>query len=337
MPRDNETDDNLLRRRLNAPSYDDEPYEEDEEPPRRDTIMRQRLRAARSETSSDERYTRRYDERYADEGNMPPRRPRPRMVAPEADYVPQSSGSGCAQATLYVVAGAVIALVIVLLFFNNALNSLGGFLGGMPGLPGGGPTSTPVIQASNASVMLRVQQLQRLETTSYTIEQVIEAEGSTDGVIPDWLGGDILEGDRLLLIARGNVSAGIDLRELSEGDITISPDGSTLTVQLPPARVFDVSLDNEGTRVYSRDRGFFAPENPQLETLARQEGEVAILRTACEDGIMQRATEDSQRTMEQFLSLLEFEQVQVIAAPPAPCAVGASEAAPPPVPYPAAP
>jgi hypothetical protein len=52
---------------------------------------------------------------------------------------------------------------------------------------------------------------------------------------------------------------------------------------------------------------------------------------------MQRATEDSQRTMEQFLSLLEFEQVQVIAAPPAPCAVGASEEAPPPASYPAAP
>jgi hypothetical protein len=337
MPRDNETDDNLLRRRLNAPSYDDEPYEDDEELPRRDTIMRQRLRAARGETSSDERYTRRYDERYADEEDMPPRRVRPRMVAPEAEYIPQSSGSGCAQATLYVVAGAVIALVIVLLFFNNALNNLGGFFGSIPGLPASGPTSTPVIQASNASVMLRVQQLQRLETTSYTIEQVIEAEGSTDGVLPDWLGGEILAGDRLLLIARGNVSAGIDLRELSEEDITILPDGSTLTVQLPPARIFDVTLDNDGTRVYSRDRGFFAPENPQLETLARQEGEVAILRTACEDGIMQRATEDSQRTMEQFLSLLEFEQVQVIAAPAAPCAVGASEGTSPSAPDPAAP
>jgi len=74
-----------------------------------------------------------------------------------------------------------------------------------------------------------------------------------------------------------------------------------------------------GTRVYSRNRGWFAPENKDLETLARQEAEAQILRTACEDGVLSKATEHAEATLRQFLGLIEGVTTIVRTAPPAAC------------------
>jgi hypothetical protein len=74
-----------------------------------------------------------------------------------------------------------------------------------------------------------------------------------------------------------------------------------------------------GTRVYSRNRGWFAPENKDLETLARQEAEAQILRTACEDGVLSKATEHAEATLRQFLGLIEGVTIIVRTAPPPAC------------------
>ena len=72
----------------------------------------------------------------------------------------------------------------------------------------------------------------------------------------------------------------------------MSGDGKRLTIKLPPVEIFSVDLDNDKTRVYSRETWLKRP-NPNLENEARQGGEAKILATACEDGVMRRATEDA--------------------------------------------
>jgi hypothetical protein len=230
-------------------------------------------------------------------------------------YAQKHSSSGCAQATLYIVIGSLLALVIVLLFFGQTINNVSDIFG----LPNFANRPTPVARTSPAAITMRVQQMNRLETTSYTIEKVIEVSVEGDYLIEDNPVEDWLFGERMLLIAHGRVIAGIDLSELSEDDIVVSSDGMSLTMQLPPARILDVSLDNEQTRVYDREQGLLAPQNINLEAFARQQGEDAILQTACEDGIMQRANEEAQQSMEQFLSLLDFEEVEVVMSEPGPC------------------
>ncbi len=332
---------------------DHEQHEHDEsQRPRRETIMQRRLRERGEHVEPPPDEPERPPRRRAyDDDDEPPRRERPprrrayvyedddedepprtrgmrQQFEPPPGYapVPASSGGGCARAVLYLVVGALATLVIALFFFGQAAQSVGDFLN-LPEV--GGPTATPFMR-SNTPIVLRVQQLQRLETTSYTIENVIEAGREGGNVLTD-----PFERDRLLLIARGRVEAGIDLRRLGENDVTISPDNSTLTVNLPPVEIFSVMLDNEQTRVYDRDTGLFAPQDQNLETQARQEAVDRILTTACEDGVLQRATEDSRRAMEQFLSLLEFETVQVNTAPVPPCVAPVETPAPAPAPEPA--
>lgn len=173
--------------------------------------------------------------------------------------------------------------------------------------------ATPQIISSDA-VVQEIRSVNRLETTTYTIERVIEAKQS-DPVWPDWL-----RGDRLLLIANGTIIAGVDLGQLQQSDVVVSPDGSAITVTLPPVQIFnrDSILNNEKTRVYDRQTGILAAPNQNLETQARQAALGQLVLAACEDGIMQRATDDSREAVTKILSLAKL-KATVQSAPVPPC------------------
>jgi hypothetical protein len=284
--------------------YEDD--DEDDTPRRRDNMMERRLRKARGEDMPEDEFDVPDDDLDYDYPAM--RRPYGRPIAPPAQ-------SGCAQAALYTTLGAIAVLLIAALFARQVAAAFSGALGGVvPNIQAIVNTPTPVIR-TGAAVVQRIQQLNRLETTSYTIERVVDvSQGSSIPVI-----GDFLAGDKLLLIANGTVVAGVDLSKLKAEDVTISPDGNTVTVRLPPAEIFSRTLNNDKTRVYSRDRGFFAPDNPELETQARLVAETEILRAACEDNILQKASDEGQRAVQQIFGLAEFQQVNVISTPPSAC------------------
>jgi hypothetical protein len=103
------------------------------------------------------------------------------------------------------------------------------------------------------------------------------------------------------------------LGKLKDSDVTISPDGKSVTLRLPPSEIFSKSLNNDRTRVYDREQGILAPENKDLETQARLGAEAEILTAACEANVMQKAADEAQRSLEQFLRLLDFESVTVVA------------------------
>ena len=177
-------------------------------------------------------------------------------------------------------------------------------------------------RADADGIVQRVQSLSRLETTRYTIETVVTAD--EQGFIDTPLGRLQIGSDRLLMIIYGRVTAGIDLEKLREEDVEMSGDGKRLTINLPPVEIFSVDLDNEKTRVYSRETWLKRP-NPNLESEARQGGEAKILATACEDGVMLRATEDAQRAVDKFVELLGLPstEIEVIPAPAPACPVSA--------------
>lgn len=299
-------------------SYDDEGYAEQRR--RRENIMQQRLRKSRGEEVEEDLDAGPYD----DDDDVPRtfgRSGGPRLAPPPR------GGGGCATGVLYLVLGGLATLLIVVFLFNQTLGGIGSLFSGVPNLATIIVTPTPVIQ-SGAAVVRRIQQLSRLETSSYTVEQVIDvSQGSSIPII-----GDFVAGDTLLLIAHGTVVAGVDLGQLDADAVTVSPDGRTITLRLPPVQVFSSALDSSKTRVYSRNRGLFAPENKDLETQARQRAEQQILQAACEDGIMSRATEQAEQSLRQFLSLLDYDEVVVVPSTPAACAPPAGAPQPTPAP-----
>ena len=167
---------------------------------------------------------------------------------------------------------------------------------------------TPTIIASPQTIIRQVESLSRLETASYTIEKVITAE-SGEGPL------GFLFRDRLLLVAQGQVIAGIDLSRLGVEDVQVV--GESVYVTMPAAEIFVATLDNDGTFVYDRQTGVLG-QQVDLETLARQEAEDSILQAALEDGILDMAERNGEAYMEGLLRGLGFDQIVFVQGTPAP-------------------
>lgn len=165
---------------------------------------------------------------------------------------------------------------------------------------------TPTIIADPVTVIRQVQNLSRLETASYTIEKVITAESGDDTF-------GFLFRDRLLLVAHGQVIAGVDLGRMEVDDIDVV--NSTVYVTMPAAEIFVAALDSQQTYVYDRETAVFG-QQIDLETLARQEAERAILEAAIEDGILTLAHQNAQIYLDGMLLALGFEEVVFIEATP---------------------
>lgn len=167
------------------------------------------------------------------------------------------------------------------------------------------------IDASRDAVVKEMRSLGRLETSSFSIEKIIEAK--KDGGGP-WR--DILFGDKLLLIASGEVVAGYDLSALSDEDI--EKEGSILRVKLPAPAIFSVRLDNEKTRVYDRDQGLLSRGDKDLESEARLAAEQSIREAACAAGILREAKENAVKQLGAILRVLGYPD-SVIQSPDGSC------------------
>jgi hypothetical protein len=148
------------------------------------------------------------------------------------------------------------------------------------------------------AIVERIQRLQRLESVKYTLEKVVTGERQSR-FLPQ-----SLAGERLLLIVRGEVFAGVDLSKLKSSDVEAK-------VTLPRAEVFSTRLDNNQTRVYSRETGLLVPADPNLESEVRAEAERQLLQTALADGILNNASANARGTVSALVQALGFTEVEV--------------------------
>ena len=226
----------------------------------------------------------------------------PRRGYRRAARRPMSQGTGVFSGCLGFAIAALLGVSLFVLVAGVAIGRIGSWFDMNPfGMFAEPETS---INDRRAAVVTEMRSLSRLETQQFTIEQVIEAE--KDGNMFQ----DILFGDRILLIANGNVIAGIDFGKLEEGDVRVTGD-STVEVTLPASEVFLSALDNEQTRVYDREQGLLSRGSAQLETEARQAAEASLLRAACDQQILDKAASEAQSQVEALLRLLEFDDVTV--------------------------
>jgi hypothetical protein len=155
---------------------------------------------------------------------------------------------------------------------------------------------------TDSTVVRHIQQLQRLETVVYTLDQIVTEERST--MLPQ-----ALAGERILLIVHGDVTAGIDLSRLRAQDVVVR--GRAVTIALPPVQIFATRMDNQKTRVYSRDTGLFTSPDPQLETEVRRHAEQQLTAAAMSDGILTTARQNGISTVTALMHSLGFDDVKI--------------------------
>lgn len=161
---------------------------------------------------------------------------------------------------------------------------------------------TPTIVPDPVTIVREVRSLSRLETAAYTVEKIITAE-TRQGPFA------FLVGDRLILVAHGQVIAGVDLGQVDENDIIIN-EGGVVDVTLPEAEVFVTALDNEQSYIFHRDTGVIGM-NVELETEARRAAEEEILNAALQDGILDMAQRNAESYIRHLILMLGFREVRV--------------------------
>jgi hypothetical protein len=97
-------------------------------------------------------------------------------------------------------------------------------------------------EENTATVVQQVQTLSDLVTVKYVLEKVVILEDAK------WYGEN-----RVLLLAHGIVKAGIDLKQIRPGDVTISD--KNISIRLPPPQITDAYLDDAQSKVIDHTTG----------------------------------------------------------------------------------
>jgi hypothetical protein len=173
--------------------------------------------------------------------------------------------------------------------------------------PAKAPQAQEVVELKpTPGVITAIRDLARLETTSYHVEKVVQA---TDTQARLW--GLVEAKDELLLIAAGDVVAGVDLSKVHEEDVHANPATRSIRLTVPAPEVLSAALDQKSSRVYSRHTDVLAGRREQLEGQARQAAEDQMRGQALDAGILDHARTSAEVTLRALLQALGFEHVEI--------------------------
>src|SRR5215210_385542 len=162
-------------------------------------------------------------------------------------------------------------------------------------------------QPDEPAVVEGIQRLNELATVKYTTQVLVTEEENAEifrQPLPAFL-----TGEKVLLVAVGEVEAGVDLDELGPEDVRVT--GDTVYIDLPAARILDSSLDEDNTRVYDRDRGVLKLRgNDDLIEEARREAEHRMVEAARENDILTRAQDNAEASISTLVTSLGYDEVR---------------------------
>jgi len=111
--------------------------------------------------------------------------------------------------------------------------------------------------------------------------------------------------DRLVIVARGKVMAGIDLANLMPDDIYVEKDSIRMT--LPTARILDVITNPSDFSTFTETGDWPPAAATALKTQAREK----IIQRALGQGILDRANARAVSVMERFLRSLGYRRIRL--------------------------
>jgi hypothetical protein len=217
------------------------------------------------------------------------------------DPVPEGPAPRLDLAGRGVRAGAAV----VLLVFGAMLGGAGvSCVGALLARRDAGASTTTLRPSPN--VVVSIRELARLETVTYHVERVIDLRERQSRFF-----GLVEAEDAILLVAAGDVLAGVDLERLGEADVVVDPARGKAEITLPPPQIFLARLDADRTYVHTRHTDVLARRQERLETRARQEAEHALQRAALEAGVLDRARAGAERTVASLVRSLGYTEVTV--------------------------
>ncbi|MDP9474702.1 MAG: DUF4230 domain-containing protein [Actinomycetota bacterium] len=169
----------------------------------------------------------------------------------------------------------------------------------------GKPTET-----SSTVVVEDIQRLNELATAKLIAQVAVTERENGPGwasYLPEGVRETLTE-EEVILMAVGEVRAGVNLDELGEDDVRV--DGEKVTIALPEARTLSVALDEERTGLYDRDRGLLRirGDDALLEE-ARDDAIPKIEAAAEENDLLEQAQSNAEDGIKTLVTTLGYEEV----------------------------
>ena len=202
--------------------------------------------------------------------------------------------------------GTTLALALLLVLISVALGvgiARFDFMVRMPFVGSWLFEERPAQTTTGPVVVEGIQDLDQLATVRWTESVPVTRES----------GGTQLEriftGEEVLLVAVGEVEAGVDLAKMGREDVRVN--GNEVTIRLPEPEVLSTSLDENRTRVYDRDFSLLnlRPDDELVEE-ARGTAEEKVEAAARENGVLDQAESNAEDSIRAFVRSLGFEEVR---------------------------
>lgn len=136
---------------------------------------------------------------------------------------------------------------------------------------------------------------------------VIKMKSPVDMLLPDFSGFANLPvtGKRIVIVGKGMVVAGVDLKKLNERSVVVEGDSVSLT--LPAAEITDVIMNPSDFEIFSETGEWSSEAVTAVKVKARNK----MIARALDRGILGQANTRSTALLENFLRGLGFKKVQV--------------------------
>jgi hypothetical protein len=193
---------------------------------------------------------------------------------------------------------AIVVVGIVALVGVQVLSSLPSF-------------EQQTIDRSTEPLMVALEDISEYHAATGTFQVLVDVEKDTPWVP------DVISGERTTLFATGHADALVDFSGLGPERITVSPDGNSVTITLPPPTVAPATLDPVNSRIVDRDRGLAERIGGALADNPVQDEELYLLATRKLDEAAQqselrlRAEENTRQMLTALVGSLGYDQVAV--------------------------
>ncbi len=193
----------------------------------------------------------------------------------------------------------IFALIVIggLLLLQTLLGVPGNLLSGLQGPP---PTPTTVVLPPVLDV---INKQPKLQSTTYFLSTVADAKQTV---------GLLQQEQRVILVACGKVTAGVDLSKITEDNVRTN--GDSVEITLPPAEIFDALLVEDQaqpcTYVAFRTDGILLEAARDLESEARRQSIEQFRQTALNQGILEEASGNAKTELRRLLFLVGYRSVE---------------------------
>lgn len=197
-----------------------------------------------------------------------------------------------------LVAAAVILLILFLFEKVSRLPSLKDIF-----------SSKPVLIEATPVIIKEINTLAQLITVTFTDEVVMDTAKIGNGMpslLPTPIGTLLTPAvDKLVIIGRGKVLAGTDLKNLKDKDVTVT--GDSIHVFLPGAKILQTIVNPSGFETFVEKGNW----NEEAVTALKMKIRNTIAQHAIQQNILEQADARCKNIIEIFLKNTGFKKVRI--------------------------